>query len=96
MVDIVKKAGSALGQEELPEQEYDCPKHGKYRGIAIKFEFLDKVIAPSCPKCFEESKAEREKSERKRREEEKKAEEERSRQRLIALNIGERNWGVYL
>jgi DNA replication protein DnaC len=87
-----KKIGSALGREELPEREYDCPKHGKYRGIPVRLSFLNMhkdVIDPMCPKCIEEEKASVEEEKRRQRE------EENERQRikwLTDLNIGKRNW----
>jgi DNA replication protein DnaC len=85
MVDAAKKAGSLLGMEKLPEQDYDCPKHGKYRGVPIKLGLisLNNVIHPICPKCQADEK-------RAGRDEEQK----RQRTRFFeSLNIGERNWG---
>jgi DNA replication protein DnaC len=43
---------------DLPEAEYECPKHGKYRGIPTKiFNFLGKdefITTPGCPECNRE------------------------------------------
>jgi DNA replication protein DnaC len=43
---------------DLPEAEFDCPKHGEYRGISTKFfNFLGKdefIIMPECPECKRE------------------------------------------
>jgi DNA replication protein DnaC len=85
-----KKIGSLLDREELPEQEYDCPKHGKYKGIPVRLGFLNHIIDPPCPKCQEEEDAENVLAVQKRKEEEA---ERRRVQGLVALNIGERNWG---
>jgi DNA replication protein DnaC len=89
MVDVVKKAGTLLGREELPEQEYDCPKHGKYRGKPIKLAFLEKNIDPICPKC----KTEAEVLEATEKEMRQAAEQEEDRmRRLRALNIRRKFW----
>jgi DNA replication protein DnaC len=87
---MTTKVGSLLGRDELPEQEYDCPKHGKFKGIPVKLRLVDHIINPPCPKCQEEEESEKAEAEKKRREE--KAESHRV-QRLVELNIGERNWG---
>jgi DNA replication protein DnaC len=85
----VKKAGSLLGREVFPEQEYYCPKHGKYTGIPVKFDFVNHIIDPQCPKCLEEDKVKEKEADRKRNTEES---ENRRIQRLTALNIGKINW----
>jgi DNA replication protein DnaC len=84
-----KKVGSMLGREELPEREYNCLKHGKYKGIPVKFGFMDTVIDPVCPKCIEEENAKKEAEDRIRQDE---AEKHRREQMLTDLNIGKRNW----
>jgi DNA replication protein DnaC len=89
MVDVAKKAGSLLGREELPEQEYDCPIHGKYRGKPFKLSFRKNPIIPECPKCMEEAEAleAAEKGERQA------AEQEEYRIRMLkTLNIRRRFW----
>jgi DNA replication protein DnaC len=84
-----QKIGNVLGKEELPEQEYDCPKHGKFNGKPMKLGFMGTVFNPTCPVCIEEEESEREFLLQRKIEEEK----ERSRiKRLIDLNIGKRNW----
>jgi DNA replication protein DnaC len=85
----VKRIGSALGPEELPEKEYECPRHGKYRGRPIKFSFLKNTVDPGCPKCAEESAvfedAEKEKRKMAEREEDRIG-------RFKALNIRRKFW----
>jgi DNA replication protein DnaC len=74
---------------DLPEAEFDCPKHGKYRGIPTKiFSFFGKdeyITTPECPECKRETYL---------REREKAELEERK--RLInnykRMNIGEKFW----
>jgi DNA replication protein DnaC len=80
-----EKAGVMPGWKELPEREYDCPKHGRHKGIPAQFGFMGSVIDPVCPKCAEEEAA----AERRRQEE---AAERRRAQWLDDLNIGRRNW----
>jgi DNA replication protein DnaC len=84
-----KKAGSLLGREELPEQEYDCPKHGKYKGIPVRLGFAGIVINPQCPKCEEETNAFEIAEKEKRRIVE---QEEDRIKRLKALNIRKKFW----
>jgi DNA replication protein DnaC len=93
---VAKKWLSFLDKEELPEQEYDCPKHGKYTGIPVRLVSVDLIIDPLCPKCQEEDELEKAAAEQSRKAEEaERREEEAERRRvqsLTALNIGERNW----
>ncbi|GHU64977.1 ATPase AAA [Spirochaetia bacterium] len=89
MVNQAKKVGDLLDREVLPEQEYECPKHGKYKGMPVKLEFLDHAIDPSCPKCEEEERIRLAADEDKRQEEERQRQRE---QRLSKLNIGKRFW----
>lgn len=86
---LAKKVGPILGREELPEQEYDCPKHGKYTGKPVKMAFFEKVIDPPCPKCTEEEEA------AKAAEYERREQEEREQSRISyfkRLNIGRIFW----
>jgi DNA replication protein DnaC len=73
----------------LPEADFDCPRHGKYRGAPIKtFGFPGKethIIAPECPECKRgETRREREKAELEKKE------------RLVnnykRMNIGKKFW----
>jgi DNA replication protein DnaC len=78
-----------LGREELPEQEYDCPKHGKYRGKPFKLLFMEKPVDPGCPKCMAEAEA----FETAKNESRQAAEQEENRiSRLKALNIRRKFW----
>jgi DNA replication protein DnaC len=94
MKDEAKKIGDLLPKiresVELPEQEFECPTHGKFRGHATKMPSLsgreDWIIQPDCPKCAAE-KAEKEVRERAVREERDRIE------RFRAMNIGEKFWG---
>jgi DNA replication protein DnaC len=90
----IKRAGEVLSgfkyspPEELPEKEYKCPKHGKYKGIPTRYfkMFGDNFVAdPECPQCEAERALEAEKRE---------AEEiERKRiKRLENMNIRQRYW----
>jgi DNA replication protein DnaC len=84
-----KKIGSMLEQEELPEQEYNCPKHGKYRGKPVKMLFMKNPIDPDCPKCLAETEA----LEATMKEKINAAEQEENRiRRLSALNIRRKFW----
>jgi DNA replication protein DnaC len=87
-----KKPGAAPRREELPEGEFFCPKHGKYRGKPFRLPFLDEPHIPPCPVCGAEQAA-RETAARGR---EAAAERERLRikrvKRLEDLNIGQRFW----
>jgi DNA replication protein DnaC len=84
-----KKVGSILGREELPEQEYNCPKHGIYRGKPVKLSFVEHLVDPVCPKCAEESEA----FEAAEKEKRKAAEQEEDRIRsLKELNIRHKFW----
>jgi DNA replication protein DnaC len=86
---VVKMAGELLGRRELPEQEYNCPKHGKYRGKPVKTRLLEHLINPVCPMCLAEEgtfhAAEREKRQAADREEERV-------ERLKGLNIRRKFW----
>jgi DNA replication protein DnaC len=84
-----KKVGAILVREELPELEYECPKHGKYRGKAIKLSFVKDPIGPLCPKCAEEAVAS------KAAEKEKRLAAEQEEARIIklkSLNIRRKFW----
>jgi DNA replication protein DnaC len=84
-----KKAGSILGPEELPEREYYCPRHGKYRGKPIVFSFSKNPINPGCPKCIAETAA----LEATEEEKGKTAEQEEDRiEMLKAMNIRRKFW----
>jgi DNA replication protein DnaC len=83
-----KKAGEVLGNE-LPEQEYDCPKHGKYRGRPFKLAFMENPINPSCPKCMAEEETVKAAEEEKRRVME---QDEDQMRRYKALNIRRKFW----
>jgi DNA replication protein DnaC len=78
----------AMNLVVLPESEFECKKHGKYRGSANQwFSFWggkDFVIAPECPFCKEED----------RRMHEQRAESvEELELRYAGMNIGEIFWG---
>jgi len=90
--DNVKKAGDFFEREELPERDYNCIKHGPYRGFPFKFKWSEKEFEPACPICLEEfEKIQKEAHESKNKSME--AEEERNRIRwLTDLNIGKRLW----
>ena len=78
-----KKAGGAPDRVELPEGEFSCPKHGKYRGKPLKLPFLDEPHRPGCPVC---------EAERTAREAALREKEQRIRG-LEAMNTGKRFWG---
>jgi DNA replication protein DnaC len=77
------------GPVDLPEAEFDCPKHGKYRGIPTRiFSFFGKdeyITTPECPECKRETDS---------REREKAELEERARlvNKYKRMNIGEKFW----
>jgi DNA replication protein DnaC len=78
-----------LRREELPEQEYDCPKHGKYRGKPVKSSFIKNPIDPGCPKCAAETEAFEDAEKERRRV----AEQEEDRiKKLKTLNIRRKFW----
>jgi DNA replication protein DnaC len=84
-----KKVDAVFGRELMPEKEYECEKHGKFTGTAIKIGFLGKVFDPECPKCHEENEA------LLILEKEKKEVEDKQRHRinwLTRMNIGRRYW----
>jgi DNA replication protein DnaC len=86
----IKKAGDFMIREKLPEQEYVCPKHGKYRGNSFRLSFMEDFIKPSCPKCVEEFRV----SEKIKEEKKQAAEREENRiMKLKALNIRRKFWG---
>ncbi|GMO51772.1 MAG: ATP-binding protein [Treponemataceae bacterium] len=89
MVDGVKSAGEIIGREELPEQEYTCEKHGKYRGKPVKFMLFGQVHDPICPQCLAEDEAKTAEEERKKAEKRKETERVN---RLTGLNIGKIFW----
>jgi DNA replication protein DnaC len=89
MVDGVKSAGEIIGREELPEREYACGKHGKYRGKPVKFSMLGKAFDPQCPRCVAEEEAKI--AEEKRKNAERLKETERVKW-LAGLNIGKIFW----
>jgi DNA replication protein DnaC len=69
----------------LPEAEFDCPKHGKYRGIPTKiFNFFRKaelITIPECPECEREKQEKAELGER-----------ERLINKYKQMNIGKKFW----
>lgn len=83
MPDAVKSAGA----EYLPERDYECPRHGRYRESPVKIGFA--VFTPPCPLCAAEESALQAEEYRKRRERE---DAEAREKRLAALNIGKRLW----
>jgi DNA replication protein DnaC len=84
-----KTAGSIMGREELPEREYECPQHGKYRGRPFKLKCMENPVDPGCPKC----RAETEAFERAENEKRNTAKREEDRVRILkALNIGRKFW----
>jgi DNA replication protein DnaC len=85
----VARAGFIMGGEELPEQEYECPKHGKYRGRPVKLKFVENPIDPGCPECGAETRAFKAAEKEKRKAAE---QEERRIGRLTALNIRRKFW----
>ncbi|GHT89450.1 hypothetical protein FACS1894137_18720 [Spirochaetia bacterium] len=91
VVDHSKKAGDILGREVLPEQEYQCQKHGKFVGTPVKLEFLDRVLDPRCPKCEEEERELQSTAEMENLEREKQRQRD---QWLTGLNIGKRYWNT--
>jgi DNA replication protein DnaC len=44
---------------DLPEAEFDCPRHGKYRGIPRKYFYIfsdnEYISRPDCPECKREA-----------------------------------------
>jgi DNA replication protein DnaC len=90
VVNHVKKIGEVMGQEVLPEQEYECPKHGKYVVSQVKLDFMNRIINPGCPQCKKEERILREAEAKEKKEKEIQIEQE---QRLTELNIGKRFWG---
>jgi DNA replication protein DnaC len=89
MVNATEKGGSPLTKEALQEQEYDCPKHGKFKGKPVKLGFIGTIIDPVCPVCIEEEEKEKASLKRKKIEEGK---EHHRIEGLVSLNIGKRNW----
>ncbi len=89
MVDGVKSAGEIIGREELPEREYTCEKHGKYRGKPVKFMLFGQVHDPICSQCLAEDEAKTAEEERKKAEKRKETERVN---RLTGLNIGKIFW----
>ena len=64
-VKKTKTAGDVFGKMELlPEQEFECPTHGKYRGQPFKggfFQNQERIFPPDCPQCeFEKHEREKE------------------------------------
>ena len=47
-----KRLWEIAWHQEMPEQEFDCPQHGRYKGNPLKG--LSGVINPSCPECEKE------------------------------------------
>jgi DNA replication protein DnaC len=74
---------------ELPEQDYDCPIHGAYKGKPFKVSLfpanVDHVSTPECPKCAEDR-------EEKERDAEAWQEKQRQLNHLKKMNIGKRYW----
>jgi DNA replication protein DnaC len=84
-----KRVGDILPKyrevEEMPEAEFECPKHGKYCGKPIKiFGFInggEHIIDPDCPDCLgKQAQEETEEAERRRI------------ARLREMNIDARYW----
>lgn len=96
MVDGVKKISDSIRDIILEEKEFKCPKHGKYKGRPLFFEWANREFDPPCPLCTNEEAKQREIEEQERLEEKRKAdelEEEQKRiRRLKKLNIGKRLW----
>ena len=73
--------------EKMPEADFECEKHGSYRGCAVKMSFLgnETILNPVCRKCEEEAAAEKAILEE--------AAQERAKiRRLKAMNIGIIYW----
>jgi DNA replication protein DnaC len=87
-----KNPGAEMNRAELPEREFECRKHGKYRGRPLRLPFLDEPHNPPCPVCG----AERAAREAAARDREAAADRERLRlkrvKRLEDLNIGQKFW----
>jgi DNA replication protein DnaC len=89
-----KRAGEIVAKEKLPEQEYNCPVHGKYMGSPVKF--LSRIWDVQCPECDREiveknAREEQEADECRRAAAEARAREERENY-LSEMNIGEKFW----
>lgn len=98
-VSVTKKAGEIAGNPEtLPEQEYNCPIHGKYTGIPMKY--FGRVWNAACPECSKENEERRAREEKEWNEKwnavpnEKSSEEEKEeRERCFTeMNIGKKFW----
>jgi len=74
--------------EKLPESDFDCPRHGGYRGHAIKMSLLGRarVYDPPCPKCEAEKADEQKRHERDRL-------DAARMERLASMNIDKMYWG---
>jgi DNA replication protein DnaC len=74
---------------ELQEREYECPKHGKYRGRSVNSVFIENPIDPECPKCAAETEA----FEYAEKEKRKVVKQEKDRIEILkALNIRRKIW----
>jgi DNA replication protein DnaC len=86
----VNKAGYLLDSvfQELPDQSFECPIHGRYYGKLVKF--LEVAAGePECPQCISEREMQKEKENAKKRALNRRHEEI---DRLAAMNIGKKFW----
>jgi DNA replication protein DnaC len=86
-----KKPGEVLNYkfQELQEDFFDCPRHGKYRGKPVNYSRGPRIkvcVNPECPQCAEERRA---------KEANDKAIHERKEAaaRLEDMNMGKKFWG---
>lgn len=83
----IQRFGEMMGFESLPEEEYQCEKHGAYKGSPLML--LRTKISPQCPKCVQEFEDEANLIETEKRE------AERRKERITCLtemNIGKKFW----
>ena len=95
MTDVnVKPIKDIFKLEDIPDQGFECPKHGEYTGTVLKFLGIEmNPVCPECQKIADEKLAVEKLEEEKRREENARELAVREREQHYAeLNIGKRFW----
>jgi DNA replication protein DnaC len=92
-----KRVGDLIGNlEELPVQEYQCSKHGKYEGRPYTMKLgrlgIDKIFDAACPACEKEGKEREEKREAEHLKRQREIANEERIARLKEMNIGKKFW----